>query len=125
LPGTRRDFFPTKNPRLTGNRGSLEIYVIYSLESSTHDAEARCAAVPNPDESGLTALHILLCCKRGFHGSDGRIKHDFKDVVKWLEIRVVLQFEPPVVRRAQLPTGCPQITQITQIKIQKNLRTSA
>ena len=59
-------FFPTKNPRLTGNRGSLEIYVSYWLEGSTHDAKARSAAVPNGHQS-FDRLLVLLRCKRGFH----------------------------------------------------------
>jgi hypothetical protein len=37
----------TKNPRLTGNRGFLEILVVYRLESPSHVARARRHGAPN------------------------------------------------------------------------------
>ena len=43
-PATRAGLVSTKNPRLTGNRGFLEIYFLIGLEGSSRDADA---AVPN------------------------------------------------------------------------------
>jgi hypothetical protein len=50
--------FPTKNPRLTGNRGFVG-NLCYGLENSTHDAKGEVAAVPNGHQSIDLLLTLL------------------------------------------------------------------
>jgi hypothetical protein len=64
-PAEARTDFPTKNTRLTGNRGFVG-NLCYRLENSTHGAMRRAAAVPNGHKS-LDLLRALLCCIRVCH----------------------------------------------------------
>jgi hypothetical protein len=63
--------FPNKKPAIDWqSRVVLEI-LCFRLELSVRVAKRRVAAMPNPDQSGLTLLPTLLHCKRGVHVQPG------------------------------------------------------